>query len=158
DMPEGGLNIRLGDHWIPQEARIIDHKKFAAEVFAKANKIDRRIHGAPGAKIGFVAAGKNWLDLTHAMALLGLDAAECLRLGITTWKVGQTFPLDMDSFHDWAEGLDLIVVVEEKRKLIEMQIKEALFGERTGRRVWGWRMGTTHGPELFPARYTLDPV
>ncbi|WP_102109895.1 indolepyruvate ferredoxin oxidoreductase family protein [Oceaniglobus roseus] len=157
-MPEGGLNIRLGDHWIPQEARIIDHKRFAAEAFAKANRIDRRIHGKPGAKIGFVAAGKNWLDLTHALSLLGLDHAECERLGITTWKIGQTFPLDMDSFHDWAEGLDLIVVVEEKRKLIEVQIKEAIFDDRQGRRVWGWRMGTTHGPELFPTRFALDPV
>ena len=64
DMPEGGLNIRLGDHWIPQEARMIDHKRFAAEAFAHANKIDNRIWGRPGAKIGFVAAGKNWLDLS----------------------------------------------------------------------------------------------
>jgi len=157
-MPEGGLNIRLGDHWIPQEARIIDHKRFAAEAFAKANRIDRRMHGQAGAKIGFVAAGKNWLDLTHALPLLGLDGAECARLGITSYKIGQTFPLDMDSFHDWAEGLDLIVVVEEKRKLIEVQIKEAIFDDRQGRRVWGWRMGTTHGPELFPVRFALDPV
>ncbi|WP_226782592.1 indolepyruvate ferredoxin oxidoreductase family protein [Oceaniglobus trochenteri] len=158
DMPEGGLNIRLGDHWIPQEARIIDHKRFAAEAFAKANGIDKRMHGKPGAKIGFVAAGKNWLDLTHALSLLGLDAGECERLGVTTYKVGQAFPLDMDSFHDWADGLDLIVVVEEKRKLLEVQIKEAIFDDRQGRRVWGWRMGTTHGPELFPTRFALDPV
>jgi len=158
DMPEGGLNIRLGDHWIPQEARIIDHKRFAAEAFAKANKIDRRVHGGAGAQIGFVAAGKNWLDLTHALSLLGLGEADCERLGITTYKIGQAFPLDMDSFRDWAEGLDLIVVVEEKRKLIEVQIKEAIFDDRQGRRVWGWRMGTTHGPELFPTRFALDPV
>jgi indolepyruvate ferredoxin oxidoreductase len=58
-------------HWIPQEARMIDYKRFAAEAFARANRIDRRMWGKPGAKIGFVAAGKNWLDLVHAMALLG---------------------------------------------------------------------------------------
>ncbi|RZW00703.1 MAG: indolepyruvate ferredoxin oxidoreductase family protein, partial [Rhodobacteraceae bacterium] len=130
DMPEGGLNIRLGDHWIPQEARIIDYKRFAAEAFSHANKMDKRVWGKPDAKIGFVAAGKNWLDLTHAMGLLGIDAAEAERLGITTYKIGQTFPLDMKGFHDWAEGLDLIVVVEEKRKLIEVQIKEAIFDDR----------------------------
>lgn len=161
-MPADGLNIRLGDHWIAQEARMIDHKRFAAEAFARANKIDRRVWGKPGAKIGFVAAGKNWLDLVHALQMLGLDEAEAERLGITTYKVGQTFPLDMTSFHEWAEGLDLIVVVEEKRKLIEVQVKEAIFDDRRGRRVYGWHKGDTweHGRqvELFPTRMSLDPV
>ncbi|MDT8329376.1 MAG: indolepyruvate ferredoxin oxidoreductase family protein, partial [Roseovarius sp.] len=108
-LPEGGLNIRLNDHWIAQEARMIDHKRFAAEAFSHANGMDRRVHGKPGAKIGLVAAGKNWLDLVHALSLLGIDEAECARLGITTYKVGQTFPMDMKGFHDWAEGLELIV-------------------------------------------------
>lgn len=156
-MPAGGLNIRLGDTPVAQEARMIDHKRFAAEAFARANRIDRRMHGTAGAKIGFVAAGKNWLDLVHAMQLLGIDAADAERLGITTWKVGQVFPLDLKSFNEWAEGLDLIVVVEEKRKLIEVQVKEALFDNRHGRRVIGWHHDRT-GAEVFPTRYALDPV
>jgi indolepyruvate ferredoxin oxidoreductase len=156
-LPEGGLNIRLGDTPVAQEARMIDHKRFAAEAFARANRIDKRIHGQPGAKIGFVAAGKNWLDLVHALALLGLDGAECKRLGVTTWKVAQTFPMDMKSFAEWAEGLELIVVVEEKRKLIEVQVKEAIFDNRRGRRVYGWKHALT-GEELFPTRFALDPV
>jgi indolepyruvate ferredoxin oxidoreductase len=161
-MPEGGLNIRLVDDRIPQETRMIDYKRFAAEAFARANRIDKRVWGKPGAKIGFVAAGKNWLDLVHAFSLLGIDAAEAERLGITTYKVGQTFPLDMDSFHEWAEGLELIVVVEEKRKLIEVQVKEAVFDSPGHPRVYGWHKGDTweHGRrlELFPTRYALDPV
>ncbi|MEM8629794.1 MAG: indolepyruvate ferredoxin oxidoreductase family protein [Pseudomonadota bacterium] len=160
-MPEGGLNIRLIDHWIAQEARMIDHKRFAAEAFARENKIDRRVWGRAGAKIGFVAAGKNWLDLTHALQLLGIDAEEANRLGLTTYKIGQTFPLDMASFNEWAEGLELIVVVEEKRKLIEVQIKEAIFDDRRGRRVYGWYKGGAgrmHDEELFPTRMALDPV
>lgn len=162
DMPEGGLNIRLVDDRIPQEARIIDYKRFAAEAFARQNKIDRRVFGGPNAKIGFVAAGKNWLDLVHALSLLGINADEANRLGIATYKVGQTFPLDMESFHEWAEGLDLIVVVEEKRKLIELQIKEAIFDDRRGRRVYGWHKGDSwesgRRVELFPTRWALDPV
>ncbi len=162
EMPEDGLNIRLIDDRVPQEVRMIDHKRFAAEAFARANRIDRRVWGKPGAKIGFVAAGKNWLDLEHALALLGIDAGEAERLGITTYKVAQTWPLDMDSFHEWAEGLDLIVCVEEKRKLIEVQIKEAIFDDRRGRRVYGWHKGDTweHGRrlELFPTRWALDPI
>jgi len=161
-MPDGGLNIRLVDTPIAQEARMIDYKRFAAEAFARANRIDKRVWGKPGAKIGFVAAGKNWLDLVHALSLLGIDEAEAERLGITTYKVGQTWPLDMDTFHEWAEGLELIVVVEEKRKLIEVQIKEAVFDDRNGRRVYGWHKGDTweHGRrlELFPTRFALDPI
>ena len=155
-MPEGGLNIRLVDDRIPQEARLIDYKRDAAEAFAYANKMDGRVWGKPGAKIGLVAAGKNWLDLTHALSLLGIDAPEAERLGMTTYKVGQTWPLDMRGFNEWAEGLDLIVVVEEKRKLLEVQIKEAIFDKRNGRRVWGARDGT--GAELFPVRWALDPI
>ena len=160
-MPEGGLNIRLVDTPHAQEARMIDHKRFAAEAFSHANRMDRRVWGKPGARIGLVAAGKNWLDLVHALGLLGIDAAEAERLGVTTYKVGQTFPLDMRGFHDWAEGLDLIVVVEEKRKLIEVQIKEAIFDDRRGRRVYGWYKGGAGGmrrEELFPTKGALDPI
>jgi indolepyruvate ferredoxin oxidoreductase len=160
-LPPGGLNIRLHDTPLAQEARMIDYKRFAAEAFARANRIDRRVWGRPGARIGLVAAGKNWLDLMHALSLLGIDEAEAERLGITTYKIGQTFPLDMRSLHDFAEGLELIVVVEEKRKLIEVQVKEAIFDDRRGRRVYGWHKGDTwengRQVELFPTRYALDP-
>ena len=154
-MPEGGLNIRLVDERVAQEARLIDYKRHAAEAFAHANRIDKRVWGKPGAKIGFVAAGKNWLDLVHALSLLNIDAPEAERLGVTTYKVGQTWPLDAKSFNEWAEGLDLIVVVEEKRKLIETQIKEALFDNRAGRRVYG---GQKEGALFFSAKWALDPV
>lgn len=156
-MPEGGLNIRLGDTPVAQEARMIDHKRWAAEAFSRANRIDHRVWGKPGAKIGFVAAGKNWLDLVHALSLLGIDEAEAERLGLTTYKVGQTWPMDMKSIQEWSENLELIICVEEKRKLIEVQLKEAIFDNRRGRRVHGWKHDRT-GEELFPTRYALDPV
>lgn len=161
-LPKDGLHIRLVDNPIAQEARLIDHKRPAAEAFARANRIDRRVWGRPGARIGLVAAGKNWLDLVHALSLLGLDAAEAERLGITTYKVGQVWPLDTVSFAEWAEGLDLIVVVEEKRKLIEGQIKEVLFASRKGQRVYGWHKGDAQvdgkREVLLPITYALDPV
>lgn len=155
DMPEGGLNIRLVDDRIDQEARLIDYKRYAAEAFSHANKMDKRVWGTEKAKIGFVAAGKNWLDLIHAMSLLNIDEAEAERLGITTYKVGQTWPLDMRGFNAWADDLDLIIVIEEKRKLIEVQIKEALFDDLRGRRVYG---GIKDGKVLFGAAWALDPV
>ena len=156
-MPAGGLNIRLDDHWIAQEERLFTHKRDAAVAFARANRMDQRVHGKAGAKIGFVAAGKNWLDLMTALATLGIDAAAAEELGVTTYKIGQTWPLDMQSFADWAEGLDLIVVIEEKRKLIEGQVKEAIFNDRRGRRVFGHRKGA-NGEVLFPEHFALDPV
>ena len=161
-MPEGGLNIRLIDTPPEQEARIADHKRHAAVAFARANRMDHRKWGQAGAKIGFVAAGKNWLDLQHALSLLGIGPEEAVRLGITTYKVGQVWPLDETSMMEWAEGLDLIVVVEEKRKLIEVQIKEALFGNRSDLRVYGQHKGNRKSDgrrvELFPAKGDLNPA
>ncbi|SMY07945.1 indolepyruvate ferredoxin oxidoreductase family protein [Flavimaricola marinus] len=157
-LPDDGLNIRLGDHWVAQEHRLVNFKRQAAQAFARANGIDRRVWGKPGARIGFVAAGKNWLDLVHALQLLGLDGPSAERAGITTYKIGQTWPLDALSLLEWAEGLDLIVVVEEKRKLIEPQIKEALFDERRQTRVMGGRRGGIGAPVLFHEEMSLEPV
>ena len=156
DMPEGGLNIRLIDTPQAQEARIIDYKRHAAQAFARANKMDKRVLGQAGAKIGFVAAGKNWLDLAHAMQVLGMDQEAAIAHGVTTYKVAMTWPLDVDTFAEWAEGLDKIIVVEEKRKLIEVQIKESLFNDRRGRQVLG--ATDAAGQILFPDSYALDPM
>jgi indolepyruvate ferredoxin oxidoreductase len=155
DMPEGGLNIRLVDDRYQQESRLLDYKRHAAEAFSHANKLDKEVWGKKDAKIGFVAAGKNWLDLVHALSLLNIDEAEAERIGLSTYKVGQVWPMDMKGFNAWADGLDLIVVVEEKRKLIEVQIKEALFDDRRGRRVYGERR---EGREMFPVRGALEPM
>ncbi|MSU89030.1 indolepyruvate ferredoxin oxidoreductase family protein [Rhodobacteraceae bacterium 2CG4] len=156
EMPEGGLSIRLGDTPPAQEARLHDYKRFAAEAFGRANKIDKRMHGQAGARIGIVSSGKAWLDTIHALELLGIDAQRARALGITTYKVGMVWPLDERSFKEWAEGLELIIVVEEKRKLIEVQIKEAIFNDRRGRRVIGWK--TEAGEVVFTVKGALDPV
>ncbi|MFS4437601.1 indolepyruvate ferredoxin oxidoreductase family protein [Paracoccaceae bacterium GXU_MW_L88] len=155
-MPEGGLNIRLGDTPVEQEARMHDYKRFAAEAFGRANKLDKRMMGNDKAKIGIVSSGKSWLDTVHALQLLGIDEAEAERLGITTYKVGMVWPLDMESFREWAEDLETIIVVEEKRKLIEVQIKEAIYDDRRGRRVLGWK--DEKGNVIFSVKMALDPV
>jgi len=156
EMPDGGLNIRLIDTPQAQEARIIDYKRQAAQAFARINKMDKRVLGEAGAKIGFVAAGKNWLDLAHAMQVLNIDKESAVSHGITTYKVAMTWPLDVKTFAEWAEGLDTIIVVEEKRKLIEVQIKEALFNDRRGRQVLGAKDAA--GQVLFHDSYALDPM
>ena len=154
-MPEGGLNIRLFDSPHMMEMRLLDYKVHAAEAFARANRMDKRVFGEKGAQIGIVAAGKNWLDLEHAISLLNIDDEEARKLGITTYKIVQTWPLDKLSFLEWAEGLDLVVVVEEKRKLIELQVKEALFGKLGSPRVFGGMKGNTE-TSLFKSTGALD--
>lgn len=156
EMPLGGLNIRLMDTPRAQESRTLHFRRFAAEAFGHCNQVDRRVHGKNGATIGIIAAGKNWLDVLHAFELLGIDHQEAEKINLTTYKVGMTWPLNEIGFTDWAEGLDLIVVVEEKRKLIEPQIKDLMFNERQGRRVYGRQ--SAHGVELFPSSYALDPI
>ena len=158
DMPEDGINIRAQDHWVQQEARLVDYKRFAAEAFARANKLDKRMYGQAGAKIGIVSAGKSWLDTSHALELLGIDAKQAQDMGITTYKVAMVWPLDMKSFSEWAEGLDLIIVVEEKRKLIEVQIKEAIFSTPERQRVIGWKHDQRPGETIFSVKSALDPV
>ena len=159
DIPlaDGGLNIRLVDTPQAQEARMIDYKRHAAQAFSRANRMDQRKTGKPGAKIGIVAAGKNWLDVVHALSLLGIDDAEAERLGITSYKVGQVWPLDTESFDEFADGLDLVIVVEEKRKLIEVQVKETLFDDRQGRRIYGWHKGDGK-TEVFPTKSDIGPL
>jgi indolepyruvate ferredoxin oxidoreductase len=154
DLMPGDVSIRLHDTPAAQEARLHDLKLPAAEAFARANRFDRRMSGRSGARIGILSAGKSWLDTIHALDLLGVDA-DADRLGITTYKVGMVWPLDATSLRDWAHGLELIIVVEEKRQLLEAQIKAALYGPRAPR-VTGSR--DERGQPLFPATGALDPV
>ncbi len=156
DLPPGGLNIRLVDDPRAQEARLVDHRLQAAGAYWRSNRGDRRVLGSPGARVGLVSSGKSWLDLVHALELLGLDAAAAESGGITTYKIGMVWPLDVASLLEWTEGLELVVVVEEKRKLIESQIKDAVFDRRRQLRVIGRH--DEDGREIFPVRMALEPV
>ncbi len=154
--PEGGLNIRIWDTPIEREARLIDYRRAAAGVFAAANHLDRRIHGTAGARVGLVAAGKSWLDLVEALTLLGLETADCERLGLTTYKVGMTWPLEIQSMQAFLRGLECVIVVEEKRKIIEGQIKEAFFNIPQRPVVLGHR--DEEGRILLTEKYELNPM
>ncbi|MEM8622612.1 MAG: indolepyruvate ferredoxin oxidoreductase family protein [Pseudomonadota bacterium] len=155
EMPEGGLSIRLGDTPQQQEARLHDYKRFAAQAFARANGLDGRRLGSRGARLGILSAGKSWLDLESALATLGIGPAEAEALGITTYKLGMVWPLEPRRLIDWAEGLDTILVVEEKRALIETQAKEILFNLPGRMRMIG--KTDLEGRSLLPAKLDLDP-
>ncbi len=155
-MPADGLNIRLNDTPQLQEERLHDYKRFAAQAFARLNNLDRRVHGAAGARVGIVSSGKAWLDVIHALDMLGIGPEEVERLGITTYKVGMVWPLEAQRLSEFAEGLDLIIVIEEKRPVIEIQLKEILFGRPGRSRVVGWK--DEAGKVLFSVKLDLNPV
>ena len=114
--PPGGLSARTIDAPVAQEERLYNHKLPAALAYARANGLNRIIGDVPEARIGVVAAGKAWQDLLQALGNLGL-ADNGASLGLRLLKVGMVWPLDPVIVRDFARGLDLIVVVEEKRPL-----------------------------------------
>ncbi|HEY5803268.1 MAG TPA: indolepyruvate ferredoxin oxidoreductase family protein [Lysobacter sp.] len=127
EMPVGGLNIRWPDPPMDQEMRLHRYAVKAAQAFARANGIDRTIIDSPHARLGIVTTGKSYLDVLQALEYLGLDEDACADLGIRVYKVGMTWPLEPVGITRFAQGLEDIVVVEEKRAFIERQMKEYMY-------------------------------
>jgi len=127
DMPAEGLNIRWPDTPLQQEERLHKHKIYAALAFARANKLDRVVIDSPKRRFGIVTAGKSYLDVRQALEDLGIDDAMAAEIGLTVYKVAMTWPLEREGLRAFAEGLDEILVVEEKRAVLENQIKEQLY-------------------------------
>jgi indolepyruvate ferredoxin oxidoreductase len=130
DMPPGGLHIRWPDAPLEQEARLMDHKWYAALAYVRANKLNHNVISSPQDKFGIIASGKAYNDTRQALADLGLDDATCRAIGIRLHKVNVVWPLDATITRDFALGLQEILVVEEKRQVIEYQIKEELYNWR----------------------------
>jgi indolepyruvate ferredoxin oxidoreductase len=154
-MPEGGLNIRWPDAPLDQEARLHTWKLEAAKAFARANKLDRIVVDSPDAKLGIATCGKSYMDVRQALQYLGIDEAEAARLGIRVYKVGMTWPLEPEGAKRFAQGLERILVVEEKRGLIEPQLKDALYGMERAPAIVGKR--DELGRILFQSNAALDP-
>jgi indolepyruvate ferredoxin oxidoreductase len=156
EMPKGGLNIRAADDRFEQELRLHTYKRFAAVAFARANKLDRIIfQGGKNAKIGIVTAGKSYLDVCEALNELGIDEVKASKLGLRLLKLALVWPVDPAIIEKFAEGLDLIIVVEEKRSLIETHVKEQLYNIKSSPIVIGKR--NEKEQHLFPAFGTLEP-
>jgi indolepyruvate ferredoxin oxidoreductase len=125
--PSGGLHIRLGDLPSPEIETRLHDKLEAVQAFVEANPIDRHIYDVPDAPFGIVTTGKGHLDLMEALRLLGLDEAKCRSLGIDIYKVGMVWPLARRDALDFVRGKREVLVIEEKRGIIESQFKEAFY-------------------------------
>jgi indolepyruvate ferredoxin oxidoreductase len=155
-MPPGGLNIRLHDTVLGQEARLYDFKRDAMLAFVRANRLNRMIcSGGPSAKIGVITVGKSYLDVRQALDELGLDEVKCNDIGLRLFKIGCPWPISRQDLMEFAAGLDLVIVVEEKRSLVEVQVREELYGTANQPVCIGKR--DEKGNWLFPAKGALDP-
>jgi indolepyruvate ferredoxin oxidoreductase len=129
-MPPGGLHIRWPDTALEQEARLFDYKWYAALAYIRANRLNYNAIEGPNDRFGIIASGKAYNDTRQALIDLGLDDAACRQLGIRLHKVGVVWPLEAQGTREFATGLREILVVEEKRQVIEYQVKEELYNWR----------------------------
>jgi indolepyruvate ferredoxin oxidoreductase len=130
EMPPGGLHIRWPDAPLEQEARLFDYKWYAALAYIRANRLNHNVIEGPNDRFGIIASGKAYNDTRQALFDLGLDDATCRRVGIRLHKVAVVWPLEAHGTHEFARGLREILVVEEKRQMIEYQLKEQLYDWR----------------------------
>ncbi|NQV55762.1 MAG: indolepyruvate ferredoxin oxidoreductase family protein, partial [Rhodospirillales bacterium] len=126
-FPEGGVHIRWPDGPRQQEERLAGVKLKAAQAFVRINELDKETHKAAAKRLGIVAAGKAWLDVCQAFDELGLGDMDRSDLGISVFKLAVVWPLEPTRIRDWATGFDEILVIEEKRNLIEDQLARALY-------------------------------
>jgi indolepyruvate ferredoxin oxidoreductase len=169
ELPPGGLNIRWPDPPLVQEARLMDYKWYAALAYVRANKLNRIVINPDRPRFGIMTAGKAYLDTRQALADLGLDDATCAQLGIRLMKVGCVWPLNAQDAREFATGLDEILVVEEKRQILEYALKEELYNWRDDvrPRVYGkfdekdnagGEWSVPRAQWLLPARGELSPA
>ena len=126
-MPPNGVNIRWPDQPMEQELRLQHDKIYAALAYCRANKLNKITVDSPNAKLGIIASGKSYLDVLQALENLGIDQRLAAEIGIRLFKAGMPWPLEPTGVKEFAKGLDEVLVVEEKRQLIEYQMKEQLY-------------------------------
>ncbi len=164
-LPPDGVSIRWPDAFLATEARMQDYKIYAALHYARVNELNKIVIDSPHPRLGIITSGKSYLDVRQALDDLGLDERECAELGIRLYKIAMPWPLEPEGVRHFAEGLEEILVVEEKRQIVEYQLKEQLYNWRDDvrPRVVGkfdekgeWTR--PHGDWLLPATSELTPA
>jgi indolepyruvate ferredoxin oxidoreductase len=156
-LPPGGLNIRWPDPPLEQELRLHRWKLAAAVAFARANRLDRIVLDAPQPRFGIVTTGKSYLDVRQALDDLGIGAAEASRMGLRLYKVAMPWPLEPEGVRQFAEGLAEVLVVEEKRSIIEAQLKDQLYNWPADRRPRIVGKFDEAGTSILPSNGELTP-
>jgi len=149
-FPDDGVNIRAGDRWTFQETRLRQFKLPAALAFARANNLNQVVIESPRPRIGIISSGKAAVDVRQALMELGVTAAQASDLGIVMLKMGMPFPFDGDTVRQFADGLEEVVVVEEKRRFMESKVRDALYDLPDGRRPRVVGRHDEDGREMLP--------
>nr|WP_322939485.1 indolepyruvate ferredoxin oxidoreductase family protein [Pseudomonas sp. s4] len=157
-LPEDGVHIRWPDPPLAQEKRLNVYKIYAARAFALANNLNQVKLDSPNPRLGIITTGKSYLDVRQALDDLGLDEALCAQVGLRVLKVGMSWPLEPVSVHQFAEGLDEILVVEEKRSIIEDQLTGQLYNWPVGKRPRVVGEFDEQGNSLLPNLGELTPA
>ena len=131
EMPSGGLNIRWPDPPLAQDERLQEYKAYAAIAFARANGIDQVVVNNRNARLGIVASGKAYEDVRQALSDLEINDSELEAIGIRIYKVRMPWPLEPVGIRQFSEGLEEVLIIEERREIIENQIKQQLFNWRS---------------------------
>ncbi|HSV79887.1 MAG TPA: indolepyruvate ferredoxin oxidoreductase family protein [Ramlibacter sp.] len=126
-IPPDGFHIRWPDPPLEQENRLQRERLYALLEYVRLNRLNRQDWNAPSAKLGIVTTGKSYLDVREALSMMGIDEAGAKAIGLRLLKIGVSWPLEPQCIREFAEGLDEILVVEEKRQIIEYQLKEQLY-------------------------------
>jgi indolepyruvate ferredoxin oxidoreductase len=158
EMPPGGLNFRWPDPPNDQEYRLQHHKLRAAIEFARVNGLNRLVVDSDQTNLGIVTTGKAHLDVLQALEDLGIDRERASEIGIKIFKVGMSWPLEPQSIREFAEGLDEILVVEEKRGVIESQLKEQLYNWQAKLRPLIIGKHDERGRWILPSAGELTPA
>ncbi|MFD1611506.1 indolepyruvate ferredoxin oxidoreductase family protein [Sphingomonas tabacisoli] len=151
------LNLQRGSPPLRQEDLVLNHRLPAALAFIRANGLNRVVVPADRPLLAIVSAGKAWLDLRQALLDLGLDDVRCAALGITLVKFGAIWPLDPGFAREACGGAREVLVIEEKRPVIEEQLTGALYPLSDSRpTVLGKR--DEQGRTLLPLDGVIDPA
>ncbi|WMT71810.1 indolepyruvate ferredoxin oxidoreductase family protein [Bradyrhizobium sp. Ash2021] len=130
EMPPDGLNLRWPDDRYAQDRRLQDYKGFAAIAFARANKVNRVTMDSPNARFGIMASGKSYEDIRQALRELGVTPEIAAKIGLRLYKIGMPWPLEPEGVRQFAVGLEEIFIIEERREIVENQVKQELFNWR----------------------------
>ncbi len=164
-LPPDGLSIRWPDPFLAAEARMQNYKIYAALHYCRVNKLNRIVIDSPKPRLGIITSGKSYLDVRQALEELGITDEDAAEIGLRVYKVAMPWPLEPEGVRHFAEGLEEILVVEEKRQVVEYQLKEQLYNWRDDvrPRVVGkfdekGEWVRPHGDWLLPALSELTPA
>lgn len=158
ELPADGVHARWPDRPLEQERRLNKYKIYAAREFARVNGLNRVVLDSPRPRVGIISSGKAYLDVMQALEDMGIDASVAAEIGLRVYKVGMPWPLEPRATHDFARGLEEILVVEEKRSIIEDQLTGQLYNYPVGSRPKVLGEFDEDGHDLLPNLGELTPA